>query len=125
MKARVVAYKGKLICELLVNKSDDDVATSIDTPGNLGQVICRSDINVGMSKEAVELLKQIKPGRDAIGSVDWFESVKGNVFAWFGGPKAVIDPADAVAARGYQVRDSYVKIPNDVPEDAKAYVDSM
>lgn len=123
MYATVTAYKGKLVLSLLATASNDEVTTTLDNPGVIGQVICNSAKNVGVSDEAIELLKTIKSGRDAIGDVDWFASdAAGDVFAWLGGPYAIVDPKTAEAARGYQVR-TYAKVPNDVPDGAKVAID--
>lgn len=121
MKAKVTEYKGKLVCELLVDHSDA-------APGSFGQIIFDTANQLGISKEAVKVLETIKAGRDAIGAVDWFESGEGLVFGWIGGPKAVVDPADpeCLAARGYKVfPGKYLDVPNDSAQGAKDYIDSM
>lgn len=78
--ASVTAYKGSLVFELKVNKSSDEVHSSIDDPGSLGQVILNSGKNVGISAEALELLSQVPIGHDSIGGVDWFKSQDADVF---------------------------------------------
>lgn len=121
MKAKITEYKGKLVCDLLVEKSDA-------VPGSFGQIIFDTTNNLGISKEAIKVLEGIKPGRDAIGAVDWFESHQGLVFSWFGGPKAVINPADpdCQGARGFRVYPGkYLDIPNDSDQGAKDYIDTM
>lgn len=124
MYATVTEYKGKIVLQLLATASNEDVTTTLDNAGVFGQVICNSEKNVGISEEAIKLLETIKPGRDAIGDVDWFKSnERGDVFAWIGGPYAIVDPTTAEGARGYAVR-TYTKVPNDVPEEAKAAIDA-
>lgn len=121
MKATVTAYKGKLVFNLLAETSDA-------APGSFGQVIIDTANHLGISKEAYDLLGTIKPGYDAIGSVDWFESSKGAAFAWIGGPNAIVDPADPdnTSARGYKTYPGkFIDIPNDCPQGAKDYIDTM
>ena len=125
LNARITAYLGVLVCETLATASNKDCALSIDNPGRIGQVFMNTKETLGVSEEAIELLKKIKIGRDSIGDVDWFESVQGDVFGWLGGPKTIKDTADELeTARGFRIR-SYVSVPNDVPADAKAAIDSM
>jgi hypothetical protein len=124
MYATVTAYKGIIVLQLLATASNEEVTTTLDNPGVFGQVICNSATNVGISEEAIKLLKTIRPGGDSIGDVDWFRSdAKGDVFAWIGGPWAMINPETAEAARGYAVR-SYATVPNDVPDGAKEVIDA-
>ena len=117
MHAKITAYGNHLIFELLSTKSCDTLATSLDNPNNLGQVIIGTDTLLGVSDEAIKLLKKIKPGRDAIGDVSWWTATENrSCFAWFGGPKQIIDVTDRdiVAARDYRVPDGrYVTIPNE------------
>jgi hypothetical protein len=121
MKATVTAYKGKLVLDLIAETSDA-------APGSFGQVIIDTTKYLGISKEAYDLLATIKPGRDSIGAVDWFESDQCLVFSWIGGPKAVVDPADPdnTGARGYRVYPGqFIDIPNDCPQGAKDYIDTL
>jgi len=127
LNARITAYLGVLVCETLATASNKDCSLSIDNPNRIGQVFMNTKETLGVSEEAIELLKKIPIGRDSIGDVDWFESsAQGDVFGWLGGPKTIKGPdlKELETARGFRIR-SYVSIPNDVPEDAKAYIDSM
>lgn len=127
MHAKIKAYKGYLVCELLAEKSiDGEVASSIDNPGNFGQVIMDSGKHVGISPEAYELLKTIRPGRDAIGDVDWFGSSDGKAaFCWIGPPRQLIKASVAVGSRDYRTNYPYVEIENDVPEQAIEAIDAI
>lgn len=126
VQARVTAHRGILVVELLAKKSIKGVVTSnIDTPNNLGTVIHNTGTNLGVSAEALALLKTIRKGHDAIGDVDWFRSNDGHDnFAWLGGPKRLMDPATAQAARGYAMLGHKV-IPNTASVQAKAAVDQL
>lgn len=124
--ANVTAYKGKLVIELLAQKSiANEVTTSLDTPGVFGQVIENTKEHLGVSKEAIELLKQVKKGYDSIGDVDWFKVDNGNyAFGWIGGPYAIVDPMKAEGSSTYIVPNDYIEIENNVPDGAKVYLDS-
>lgn len=126
LKAKVTAYKGKLVFELLAAGSIvDQVASSIDMPGNMGQVIMNSATNMGISDDALALLKTIPAGSDAIGDVDWFHSVQGWVFSWFGAPYAIKDPSDSVGARGFAIRPGqFVSILNETAQGAMDAIDA-
>ena len=124
MHAKVTAYKGKLVCELVADKSiENEVVTTIDTPSTFGQVIMNTAKNLGVSKEALELMKTVKIGRDDLGDIDWFNSVQGDVFGWIGGPYNIIDPAEAETARGFKIL-AHIEIENEVPAGAMEAIDS-
>ncbi len=125
LHATVTAYKGHLVLELLAKQSiPNEVATSLDNPGNIGQVIMNSAERLGVSAEARELLAQVKPGHDSIGDVDWFQSGSLDVFGWIGGPYAIKKPSECEAARGFKLRAS-VDIPNEPAQGAKDAIDEM
>ena len=124
--ANVTAYKGKLVIELLATKSiPNEVTTSLDTLGVFGQVIENTKEHLGVSKEAMELLKKVKKGHDDLGDVDWFKANNDHyVFGWIGGPYAIVDPMKAEGSSTYVVPNDYIEIENNVPDGAKAYLDS-
>jgi len=125
MHAHITAYKGKIVCELLADKSiEGEVTTSLDRPGNFGQIIHDTAKHLGVSAEAMALLKTIRPGHDSLGDIDWFGTSDGAAsFGWIGGPYNIVDPKKCDASRDYKIL-GYVEIPNDVPEGAKAAIDS-
>lgn len=124
MLANITSYKGRLVIELLERSSTDECVTSLDTPGVFGQVIMNTDKNLGVSSEAVDLMKKVKAGHDSIGEIDWFSSAKGDTFGWIGGPFTIVDPTTAETARNFSIR-SYQPIDNVVPAGAMAAIDSM
>ena len=126
LKAKVTAYSGVLVIECLETVSSEDCTLSTDNPTCIGQVIHNTKKNLGISKEAVEVLRKFNRCRDDIGDIDFFESDdKQWNFAWIGGLKKIADPKDAVGSRTYSVPgpDQYVSIPNDVPQEAKDCID--
>lgn len=125
MYASVTEYKGWIVFELLVDKSNDEVASSIDRPGNLGQVISNTEKNLGISAEAFALLKTVKNARDAIGDVMFFETNDNAAFGWLGGPKAIKRPENIEGCRATRWDLKYISIPNEPPEGAKEAIDKI
>ena len=125
MDARITAYKGQIICELLATASSATVTTTLDNPGVFGQVIVDSKNNVGISKEAHDLLKTIKRGRDDLGELDWFKtSDNAHAFAWIGGPYTIVNPTTCESSSSYVANDDYTLIENEPPQGAMDYIDS-
>lgn len=126
LQAHITAYKGLLVCELLAEKSMDGiVTTSLDNPGCIGQVIHNTAENLGVSDEALALLKTIEPGNDDLGDIDWFATSDGKAsFGWLGGPYAIKKPSNCEGSSSYEVL-TCVSIPNDVPEGAKQFIDAQ
>lgn len=124
MHAHITAYKGKIVCELLATKSiDGEVTTSLDKPGNFGQIIHDTAKHLGVSAEALALLNTMRAGHDSLGDVDWFVTGDDKAsFGWIGGPYNILDPKECEPSRDYKVLD-HVVIPNDVPEGAKSAID--
>jgi len=117
MHATVTAHKGILVLELLVSASIlGEVTTSMDNPTCIGQVIHDTANNLGVSKEALKLLKTVKTSNDDLGDVDWFATSDGKAsFGWLGGPRALIDAASAEGSSSYGIFGCKI-IPKDVPE---------
>jgi hypothetical protein len=120
LKVRVVAYEGKLV--FIPNEPEKGIGDSwwpVDQKGKLGSVLGSSK-RLGVSQEALALMRTIKLNRDAIGDIDWWKCDDGEkAFSWFGVLYRVMDPADSEAARGFQVYESEcVIIPNEVPPEA-------
>lgn len=125
MHAHITAYKGIIVCELLATASiKGEVTTSLDNSGVFGQVIHDTAKNLGVSAEALALLKSLPRGRDSLGDIDWFRTNDGRAsFGWIGGPYAIKDPKQCEGSRQYEVL-AHVVIPNDVPEGAKEAIDA-
>lgn len=126
MHARITAYKGMLVLELLATKSiSNEVATSLDTPGNMGQVIMDTAKHLGVSIEALELMKPLRRGHDDLGDIDWFQSTgSGDCFAWLGGPYAIKDPKKLETSSSWRIGAHQV-ITNEVPAGARQFIDSQ
>lgn len=126
MHARITAYKGYLVCELLAEQSvDGEVTTSLDNPGCFGQVVHDTAQHLGVSQEALALLQQVQRGTDDLGDVDWFRTSDGKAsFGWIGGPYALKKPEDCEGSSSYEVLE-HVVVANEVPEGAMEAVDNM
>lgn len=124
MHAKITEYKGHLVCELIASASiKGEVRTSIDTKGVIGQVIMNTEKNLGVSPEALELMKNVKIGHDDLGDIDWFETTIGGTFSWLGGPYAIKLPGDIETTRDFKIL-KHVVIPNDTPQGAKDTIDN-
>lgn len=120
--AKLTAFEGFLVFELLVNASSEKVTTSLDRPGSIGQVIHDTKNNLGVSPEALQLLRAIPKGHDSLGEVDWFNTSDGQQsFGWIGGPRTIKRAAEVEASRDYVIGE-HVVIENDVPEGACAAI---
>lgn len=126
MHAHVTAYKNHLVIEALATKSiKDEAHLSIDNPTCFGQVIMNTAKNLGVSAEALELLKYLKRGRDSLGDINWFATTNGtnSAFSWIGGMQAIKDINEIETSRDYVVM-GYVLIPNNVPQGAMEAIDN-
>jgi hypothetical protein len=124
MHAEVTAYKGRIVIELKTRRSiPGEVLTSLDTPRMGSQIIKDTAKNLGVSKEALQLLKTVHRGANAIGDVNWSSSEEGSGnFGWVGGCCAIFSPATCEASSQFKVR-GYVTIDNNVPEGARRQLD--
>ncbi len=121
--ARITAYKGTLVVEAV----ELDFVHPMWTPAGgdkIGCLVGDTATFLGVSPEALLLLQSIKPGRDAIGDVMWFNANSGlSYFGWLGSNLMLLDPVVVEGDRNYVIR-TYVSIPNEVPEGARAAVDA-
>lgn len=126
MHAEITAYRGRLIITLLADRSiPGEVITSQDNPRFPGQVIYDTGRNLGVSKEALRLLRELPPGSEEVGDLNWFHIEKDKpMFFWRGGRYAIFSPDYIHAARDFNVRE-HVCIPNRVPADARAQLDAL
>ena len=124
VKVEVTAYKGHLVINTIKPEKDEDFVPNGN--GNIGCVLMNAQKHLGMSKEAAALAKKIKTGNDAIGDVmAWLSNDKGNCFGWIGGTKRVANIEQIECSRDGMSSLKYVKIENEVPEDAIKFIDSM
>lgn len=130
LKVEVVAYKGLIV--VIPNEPEKNVGKDFGWipmgQTRLGSVLCDTNKYLGVSRQAFELMKRIKVGRDCIGDIDWWACDDGtHAFAWWGPIYRVINPETAVAARNFRVTDRLLEtctlIANDVPAEATEVID--
>ena len=126
MHAEITAYRGRLVLTLLADHSiPGEVTTSHDNPRFPGQVIYDTAIHLGISDKALQLLRKIQPGNEEVGDLNWFVNDDGKpAFFWRGGRHAIFSIEYCHAARGFDIH-PYARIPNRVPEGARAQLDAM
>jgi hypothetical protein len=85
----------------------------------LGCVLTDTKRRLGVSKEALLLMREIEVGCDAIGDIDWWRCYDGTyAFSWWGPLYRIINPDDSVSARAFrEYHDQCQVIPNNIPED--------
>lgn len=125
MKVKITAYKGILCIETQAPFDKDDTFLP-NNEGRIGCLVMGTKENLGVSQEALDLLKTIRQSRDDIGDVMWW-GIKGKFyFGWLGSPLSLKDPKRIEGDRRYTVTEGeYILIPNDVPEGAKEAIDNQ
>lgn len=105
LKVRVVACNNKLI--FIPNKPFENIGDDwcpVNDNGIIGSSLSNTSKNLGISEEALELMRLVKRGNDAIGDIDWFKLYNDEyVFSWIGGLYRILDPLDSVTARGFSI----------------------
>jgi|GEM_PF-2010552 len=119
LKVRVLAHEGNLVMVPLAPEEgidDDWWPTGGD---KMGCVVGDTRRRLGVSKEAIGLMRGIKRNRDAIGDIGWWRCHDGTyAFSWWGPIFRIIHPNDAEGSRDFATHpDQYVEIPNDVPPE--------
>lgn len=120
IKVKVLAYDGKII--FAPNKPFENINNDwfpVNDSGLIGSYLGYTKKNLGVSKEALELMTDIKNGNDGIGDIDWYQMSNGSYsFSWIGWLYRVMDPKDSIGARGfYTHKDECVIIENNVTEE--------
>ncbi|WP_151633674.1 hypothetical protein [Noviherbaspirillum aerium] len=126
MHAEITAYRGRIIITLLADRSiPGQVITSQDNPRFPGHVIHNTGHYLGVSKEALRLLRAVPASSDETSDLNWFHTDDGKpMFFWRGGRYAIFSPDYCFVAKEFKIRD-HVCIPNRVPEGARAQLDAL
>ena len=122
LAAKIHAYKGHLIMELLTLKQTKHVYPTQGS--NMGTIICGTKQRLGVSREALVLMHKAARSYvgvvDCIGDLGWWKAGKQHCFSWFGAMFRIVNVASCEAARDFQVyEDECVIIPNEVTEEMK------
>lgn len=121
MRTQVFTHKGYV--GIMSDVQAEGLLNNPSQPGELGFVVDASFVDI--QPEALELLKEIKKGRDSIGDVDVFQAGDKVIFGWLGGPLCLLDPKKASGSRDYNT--SLLKSNPDVkpPQDFIDVVEAL
>lgn len=121
MRTKIFEYKG-----IIGIQSDPDAEGLVAKPenGNLGCVVHADFVDI--SPEALELLKEVKKGKDNIGDIDVFEAGEGIVIlGWLGGYLNAFKPTDILGSKDYNPALLKPTEGVEVPEEFKDFVDNL
>lgn len=105
LKVKVTTFNGKLVVETMdIDDFDEDFV-----PNGQGRIGCSltNNARLGISTEALELMKTFKKVGDVIGDL----MGEDDSFSWIGGPIRVMD-GDSVVCRYFKMPEGYVVIEN-------------
>jgi hypothetical protein len=94
----------------------------------IGCVLLDTKRQLGVSEEALSLMRRIPRNRDSFGDISWWACDDGtHAFSWLGAIHKVLDPLNIEASRDFHITDRSRSlctiIPNEVPEIAQAAID--
>jgi hypothetical protein len=126
MHAEITAYRGRLIITLLADHSiPGEVISSQDNPRFPGQVIYDTARYLGVSKEALRLLRTLPTCSEEASDLNWFQINDDKpMFFWRGGRYAIFSPEYCCVAKDFKIRE-HILIPNRVPAGARAQLDVL
>jgi len=113
---RVFAWNGRIYLYPSAFVEGENFAPTGKT--RFGSVIIDTAKYLYASREAIELMRKVKRGRDSIGDLGWHDSNHGDAFSWFGVIFRVVDPKTCETARDFRIM-AYNEIPNDVPQEIR------
>ena len=125
LKVKATEYKGILVFETLrpeEGQTEDFVPAG---DGRIGCVLVDST-KLGVSPEAMELLKQVRRSGDDLGDPDVFKSGNKVVFGWLGGVFAIKHPDHCEGSSTYDanlLERVCQTIENEPPQGAKEAID--
>lgn len=117
IKVTVKEYLGRLIIETL-NREDKEDSDFIGAGGGIIGCQLMNPKRLGVSEEALRILKNTGRGRDCIGDV----CGDSDYFSWIGDWNTILGPK-IVGSRDYKMCKDYVIIENDVSQEAIDYID--
>lgn len=125
-----LALMESMVNEEAVPTISGDLLWVPTSPDSGGCVVGPTETQLGVSEEALALMEDIERNHDAIGDISWWELDDGtHAFSWWGPIYRIIDPDNAEADREFRLTPSIIKsctiIPNDVPDEAKAVLDTQ
>lgn len=122
LKVKVVERRGYLVIKTLLPAGDDNFVPYGGS--KIGCVLIETDKFLGMSQEAVDLIKDLGSSGDALGDLQLWMSNKGGCFGWLGPPDRLINPAWAELDRNGPVDIPHFRISNEVAPEDLAEIDN-
>jgi hypothetical protein len=119
---RVTAHRGYLIIEA-VDLTFRHPNWVPENDNRIGCKVLNSAKFVGISAEALNLLKKVKKGWDDIGDLMWWQAGEDWCFGWLGPNLGLVDYMCAVADRDFNPEGPFVTIPNDANQEARGIID--
>ena len=121
MKVKVTEHSGVVIIETLDPKQDADF---MPAGGNkIGCHLANTGKHLGISKEALAVMKGYMISMDDLGEVNAFISDDGvHRFSWLGGTKRLVGPKAELSSTGFTDID-HIEIPNEAPAEAVEVID--
>lgn len=126
MHAEITAYLGRIIVELKsVKPIPGEVILARGDAVSGIHIIRDTARHLGVSKEALALLKKVRRSQDTAGDLDWSRDNEGKLcFGWCGGNCLILSPENCRGSSKFGVR-SCVDIANKVPEGARRQLDKF
>jgi len=135
LAARITAHRGFLI---LHARSDAHPALAPINPQRVGTIVLSTGRNLGVSDEAMALLRTVGRSKDSIGDVMWFtgavvdtdgSDVERPCFGWLGGNCVIRNAAKIEGDRRFAIPEwvppAWVTIANESDPEAVAVVDGL
>lgn len=122
VKVRVTAYRENVVIEAIDPEKEFPGWFPLDSE-KVGCTLVGTQKSLGVSKEALRILRGLPRCGDSIGSVMWWPVKSGGfAFGWLGGPRTILR-GGSEGDRNFAVREGgYVLIPNDTSLDAQKYI---
>jgi len=123
MKVKVTEHKGVVVIETLDPKQDADFMPAGGS--KIGCHLANTGKNLGISKEALAVMKGYMISMDDLGEVHAFISDDGvHRFSWLGGTKRLVGPKAELSAKGF-TDISHIEIPNEPPQEAITVIENQ
>ena len=120
IRVKITLYK-EILCIETIKPDEDKYFVPVGN-GRIGCVLIGTDKRLGISKEALEWLKEIPKSHDDIGDVDCWISVRGWCFGWLGGLCSIKNKG-ITGSRSYTIESlPHITVDNDVPEEAIGFI---
>jgi len=116
LKAKITAYKNYLLIEATGDRQDAHFIPA--NHARVGCIVIGTKDHLGVSKEAMALLKKVPKSIDDVGDVMVWKSGDNICFGWLGGLKSIKN-ATKIESDRYGITDfDFVEIPNEAPTEA-------